>query len=58
MRDQGGVRRRVDGQLGRPHGCAGRWVLGVLNVANGRLNRDTVDALSLVPGERVLDAWT
>lgn len=49
------VRRRLDAQLGRPHGIAGRLVLSSLNLANGALNRATVDALSLLPGERVLD---
>ena len=47
--------RGIDAQFGNPHGRVGAVVAAGLNVVNRPLNRATVGALGLRPGERVLD---
>jgi arsenite methyltransferase len=52
------VRRATDlamGQLGRPHGTLAPLVAAGLNRVNRRINRAAVEALRIVPGDRILD---
>ena len=50
-----GLVQSIAGQFARPHGWAARPMAVLLNVANRGVNRATVAALDLQPGEQVLD---